>query len=137
MKMTATYIKLQDAYASEANKVGSWMLIGYIAPGANSASQTGVSTSFSYAPATIDIDATEGVAISTYTAATLVWGARNNTPLNDCPKQDAADEASDADNWTLKIKDPGNGNSLVYTATVADANCKQVTPTFTNITTDK
>ncbi|WP_405328378.1 hypothetical protein [Fibrobacter sp.] len=27
-------MKLQDAYASEANKVGSWELIGYVAPGA-------------------------------------------------------------------------------------------------------
>lgn len=128
---------MQDAYASEANKVGSWMLIGYIAPGAKNASQTGVSTSFSYAPATIDIDTDEGVAINTYNKATLMWGARNNVALNDCPVQAAAETASDKDNWTIKIKDSGNGNSLVYTATVADANCKQVTPTFTNMTSDK
>lgn len=135
--MTTTYIKLQDAYASEANKVGSWLLIGYIAPGSNSASQTGVSTSFSYAPGTLDINATDGSAIDGFNTAKLVWGARNNTPLNDCGDQTKAATASAQDHWQLEIEDSGNGNSLVYIAKVDDANCKQVTPTFTNITTKK
>ena len=40
------YVKLQDAYASEANKVGSWKLIGYVAPGAKSAGDIGETTNF-------------------------------------------------------------------------------------------
>ena len=32
-----TYLKLQDAYVSESNKIGNWTLIGYVAPGASSA----------------------------------------------------------------------------------------------------
>ena len=131
-----TYIKLQDAYASEANKVGSWHLIGYIAPGAIRASETGTTNVFTYsAGETPAIDAIDGSAISGFSSLTVVWTAYNITPLNDCDKQSAATPGSASANWVLKLKDSGNGNSLVYKAVVSDANCKQVTPTFENIST--
>ena len=125
-----TYIKLQDAYASEANKYGSWMLIGYIAPGAKTSTETGVTTSFAYSPGDkVDIDKAEGVDIST--SEVLVWVAQNTTPLNDCQKETAAAKPSTG-HWTVKLKGASNGNSLLYQATVNTV-CKQLTPTFEDI----
>ncbi len=130
--MTATYIKLQDAYASEANKFGSWYLIGYIAPGAQSASVSGKTASFEYYggsdPA---ITATDGTALTPDLAFNEVWGAVNTAALNECESQTAT-TAADA-HWTIKAKAASNGNSLVYKATV-NSKCKQLTPTFEDIT---
>ena len=129
-----TYIKLQDAYASEANKVGSWLLIGYIAPGAKNSTITGNTTTFIY-------EAGEGLAKDAQESAsltigglsqTLVWGASNKTPLNDCTVQTTTD--AETAHWKIYLKDSGNGNSIMYKADLQDANCKQVTPTFTNMT---
>ena len=131
--MTATYIKLQDAYVSEANKFGSWYLIGYIAPGAKNASESGVSTSFKYyggeSPA---ITATDGLALegSGAFAESAVWGAVNTAALNDCALQTAT--AADDANWKITAKPASNGNSVLYKTTVA-ASCKQLTPTFEDI----
>ena len=127
-----TYIKLQDAYVSEANKFGSWYLIGYIAPGAKNASQTGESTSFKYfAGADPDIDETSGVALSTFgTTGKKVWGAVNTAALNDCAIPTA--EALANANWTIEAKAASNGNSVLYKAEVKTA-CKQLTPTFEDI----
>ena len=122
--MTLSYVKLQDAYVSEANKVGSWKLIGYVAPGAKSASTAGQTTNFDYTASNPDV-AGDAALISTYTAAKVTWTAKNRVALNDC--------AVNADNkWTISIKGASNGNSVEYTAAVA-ANCTQLTPTFSNI----
>ena len=46
-----TYISLQDAYAVEGNKLGSWQAIGYSAPGekkSTSGSMTYETTNFQY-----------------------------------------------------------------------------------------
>ena len=127
-----TYIKLQDAYASEANKFGSWHLIGYIAPGATSGSVSGKTANFEYyggsAPA---INATEGVDLSSFTEG-YVWGAVNTAALNECDKQTAT--AADNANWKLKAKAATNGNSIMYKAEVT-AKCLQLTPTFSNMST--
>ncbi len=125
-----TYIKLQDAYVSEANKFGSWYLIGYIAPGAKNASQSGESSSFKYlagsAPA---IGATTGVALADFDES-KVWGAVNTAALNDCeiPSSVSLDNA----NWYIEAKAASNGNSVLYKTTVT-TKCKQLTPTFEEI----
>ena len=124
------YVKLQDAYASEANKVGSWKLIGYVAPGAKSAGDIGETTNFKYYAGTSPaIDADEGKAISgdDAFAEEAVWGAVNVAALNECAIQTVATAA--AANWTVKAKAASNGNSLLYKAEVT-ANCKPLTPTF-------
>ena len=105
-----TYIKLQDAYVSESNKVGSWKLIGYVAPGAKSASQSGKTTNFEYVAGNPDVDGA-AADISDYSSATKVWGAAN---------------------WTVSIVGNSNGNSVSYTAAVT-GNCEQLTPTFDKI----
>jgi len=124
-----TYIKLQDAYASEANKVGSWHLIGYVAPGATSASGTGTTTNFVYNAGTNPgINATTGVDIQGLTA-TDAWGASNRVALNDCAAQTTTTAAGA--NWKIQVKAASNGNSILYSATT---NCTQLTPTFANMT---
>jgi len=82
-------VKLQDAYVSEANAVGSWKLIGYVAPGSTSASTEGATTNFGYLAASPAANG-ETVAISTFSSATKVWGVRNLVALNDCAAQASA-----------------------------------------------
>ena len=47
-KNAGTYVKLQDAYVSESNLVGTWAKIGYVAPGAAKAGDDGTTTNFTY-----------------------------------------------------------------------------------------
>ena len=122
-------MKLQDAYASEANKIGSWKLIGYVAPGATSASTTGTTTNFVYNAGTNPAIAAEtGVDIAGL-EETVVWGASNSVALNDCSAQTTT-TAADA-NWKIAVKAASNGNSILYKAST---NCTQLTPTFANMT---
>lgn len=124
-----TYIKLQDAYVSERNAVGSWKAIGYVAPGATKAGTSGATTNFTY---------TEGNATSekgSLTAGTeslgKTWGASNNVALNDCKAQ--ATHATTSDHWTIELKNTSNGNSITYTADINgdDADdCEQLTPSY-------
>ena len=126
--MTATYIKLQDAYVSESNAVGSWKLIGYVAPGSTSAASEGSTTNFGYLAGSPAADAESATAIFSYGSATKVWGARNLVALNDCAAQASA--ALAAANWSISITKNDNGNSVRYTAAT---NCAQLTPSFDKI----
>lgn len=121
-----TYIKLQDAYVSEANAVGSWKLIGYVAPGAASASVEGATTNFGYLAGTTLAADGETAAVNGFSAVT--WAARNLVALNDCAAQASA--AAAAANWTITTTGASNGNSLTYTAAT---HCAQLTPTFDKI----
>lgn len=120
MKMTATYIKLQDAYVSESNKLGTWELVGYVAPGASTASQNSPSTTNFIYYGSISA-ATD---ISSGTDVTNAWVAKNKPALNDC--------GAESGNWTIEIKGNSNGNSVSYVADVTAA-CEQLTPSFKKI----
>ena len=118
------YVKLQDAYVSESNKVGSWKLIGYVAPGSTSAATEGSTTNFAYtAGSEIDVDQTSAVAIDGFDAVT--WQAKNLVALNECA-------IDDANVWTVTTKAADNGNSVTYEAEVP-SDCLQLTPSFTRI----
>ena len=121
-----TYIKLQDAYVSESNEVGSWKLIGYVAPGSTSAASEGSTTNFAYTAGTDLPAAGSTLTISGVgTAGKITWQAKNRVALNEC-------QVLDANKWTLTTKAATNGNSVTYTAAVTDA-CRQLTPTFEKI----
>ncbi len=109
-----TYIKLQDAYASEANVIGNWKSIGYVAPGASAAGSDGATTNFTYT-STI----TDGTPIASANVADS-WKAVNNVALNECS----------SGNWSIATKDIGNGNGLGYEATTS---CPELTPSFSKI----
>lgn len=110
---------------SESNKIGSWKLIGYVAPGSTSASTAGQTTNFDYtAGETVAIDAATGTDIEGFAKA-ATWQAKNRVALNECA-------IDDANVWTVSITAADNGNSVTYDAEVP-ADCLQLTPTFDKI----
>ena len=137
-------MKLQDAYASETSKLGTWKVIGYAKPGGTNfdyAEDTGTLT-VTCATGTLkdgeciakndkneDVPGTVGS--STYTEA---WSASNIADLNECTK---------GKNWviaaTIGQNNNGTGDSKVvagtvsYNATIASTDCEALTPNFTAI----
>lgn len=110
-----TYVKLQQAYVSEAAAYGSWKLIGYTAPGDN-----GSTTNFEFTAKALGGDDDSATA-----ATNDVWTAKNKTKLNDC--------VSAEKNWTISTGAIGSAGQDTYTATVASVECKALTPTFDKI----
>ena len=116
-----TYVKLQQAYVSEAANIGDWSQIGYAAPGTN-----GTTSNFAYSqPTTGWKDNTVELASGMEDA----WGASNITKLNDCAQ---------GKNWTVSVAAGTSGSAsgeAIFTAAVATTNgdCKALTPNFENI----
>ena len=106
------YVKLQEAYASESNKMGGWKMIGYQAPG----SATDGTTNFSYT-GSITTDA------ATTEAATDAWAATSKVALNDCPN---------GSKWNINTTIASATGVVSFTAQVASA-CAPLTPSFTQI----
>ena len=131
---TATYVKLQDAYASESGAVGSWKLIGYIAPGAkdkDSKDKAKYSTNvFDYTDEFkgADKNTTMVANLDDYTEG---WKAEAKTALNDCGIQST---------WALTMKAAGNGDALSYKAEIdakgtdaSEDDCLSLTANFKTI----
>ncbi len=122
-----TYIKLQDAYVSESNMVGTWQLIGYVAPGSTSAASEGAgTTNFKYLAGDLAANAASAQAVQGFSGVT--WAAANKVALNDCAAQTTP--AASTANWKITTSNSGNGNSLSYNATTG---CSQLTPSFDKI----
>lgn len=68
---------MQDAYASEANMVGGWKKIGYVAPGAKKAGDAGSTTNFTYTGPELNAENTTGINGAEVAQA---WLAVNNEP---------------------------------------------------------
>ena len=104
-------MKLQEAYASENNAVGTWTAIGYKDPGAGNNHMT---TNFDYSAKAATIDG--------------MWQAKNRVALNDC----AANST-----WELKTEYTSATGNLTTTATSSSvANCvTPLTPNFCKIST--
>ncbi|SIO46801.1 hypothetical protein, partial [Fibrobacter sp. UWB11] len=112
-----TYVKLQQAYFSEANMAGGWQLIGYMAPGNNSET-----TNFKYNPG--DIGTKESNDLSSGTPKG--WTAENSQNLNECKA---------GVNWTVTLgRTTGDAQTdITFTASAGDAGCVALTPTFDKI----
>jgi hypothetical protein len=119
---------LQDAYANENSKVGSWKLIGYIAPGEVDASSEGA-----YKSATSAFNYFESFTEGGTAAA---WGADNTGKLNECEVGTAAAVANS--HWSVAATpagaddDAASVGEVKYEATV-DADCEALTPSFKKI----
>ena len=120
-----TYVKLQQAYFSEANKVGGWQMIGYMAPSGDVASET---TNFKYNPSDA-IGVATSIALGT--GDTRGWTAENKVNLNECKA---------GVNWAIdmtKSTDTNKGDDVVFKAlidvTSQNGGCAALTPSFTNI----
>lgn len=116
-----TYVKMQQAYISEAMAIGTWTIIGYKAPGADNKT-----TNFTYDGLKEDDDgATDNtVALSTETVG---WKAANNANLNDC------DGNGSTFNWTVTVKGEEGDSEGTFEAKVPGDGCKELTPTFETI----
>ncbi|SHK89133.1 type IV pilin protein [Fibrobacter sp. UWB12] len=112
-----TYVKLQQAYFSEANQAGGWQLIGYMAPGTNS--QT---TNFKYNPGEIGPKESNALASGTPKG----WTAENTANLNECQA---------GVNWTVSLKkETGTSqDDITFIASAGGAGCVALTPTFDKI----
>lgn len=115
-------MKLQDAYVSESNAIGSWKLIGYVAPGAQTSGTAGTTTNFKYEMGSVAADA------SVLLTGTLgqVWKATNVPALNDCTANNCV--------WELHVKAGSTGDGVEY-GTKVPTNGAPLTPTFAKIGT--
>ena len=116
------YVKLQDAYAAESNKLGTWTDIGYTAPGTKQSGGSFKSNVFEYSG-----DMTAATELTTEGAAPTgdEWKAAALTALNDCPS---------SANWTINVT--GKTTGVTYVNGYShETECKPLTPSFENIGT--
>lgn len=114
-----TYVKMQQAYVSEANKIGGWQLIGYTAPGKKDAT-SGETNNFTYSSSMNASDTSSSTADN-------AWKAANLAKLNDCEKS-----TDDAPNWSVNVSIDDNGADSYETKANGD-DCEALTPTFAKI----
>ena len=106
--MTLSYVKLQEAYASENNATGTWSAIGYKDPGAGNQHKT---SSFDYSAKSADGDANKGK-----------WQVASTVALNDCPT---------GSTWSVTTTyTASSGNLVTAVQSSSKANC--VTPLIPN-----
>lgn len=124
-----TYVKLQQAYISEAVAVGDWTIIGYKGPGnvttAGTARGGEVSgtNNFQYKDASSYTDNTTTLG----TTAVQGWTAKNLAKLNDCEIDD---------NWYVEVAQGSSAGEATFTAKILAANsadCTPLTPNFSQI----
>ena len=118
-----TYIKLQDSYASEHHQLGSWSLIGYVAPGSKVSTDSSKTNNFGYGGGMLKGNGSEGsAAINTVERAIVGWIATSLVALNDVPVNSS---------WTITISTSGSGD-LSYSTTIP-VNAGSLTPGFTRL----
>ena len=125
--MTATYVKLQDAYAAETGAVGKWGVIGYIGPGTKNNAESYTTTAFDYDNKFNGADTQKGTTMVNALGTTAVdaWEAKAKTALNDCQIGSI---------WHVKISAAGTGSTVKYTPSIDNStNCEPLTANFTKI----
>lgn len=123
-----TYVKLQDAYASESNQVGSWQLIGYSGPGTvvSTDKDSSVTTNFTYGGASLKGLTGSGASAAfgnSALSATTTWTATNRVALND---------VAIGQTWSLAVSAAASQTVLSYTAT-SPSGAEQLTPNFSKL----
>lgn len=101
-----TYVKLQEAYASEQDKIGSWTEIGYKSPAGQSVEAS--TTNFKYTPGD-----------NTWTATSIVG-------LNDCAK---------GGTWSITAAYAASTGNVTSTPAISSTDCEALTPNFKKIGT--
>lgn len=123
--IVATYVKLQQAYYSEASTVGGWTLIGYTAPNG------GATTNFYYGIGGIGLTNSSNV-----TSATVAWQAANPKALKECAAVSGVNGGNtnlSGANWTVEVTPNPTNTDLAFEAEANGAGCQALTPTFANI----
>ena len=120
-----TYVKLQDAYASETGAAGKWEVIGYIGPGTKNTAESYTTTVYDYTNQFMG--ANDGSTMVNALGSTFVdaWEAKAKTALNDCPINSV---------WHVKIAAAGTGATIKYQSSIDNGTaCSSLTANFTNI----
>ena len=116
--LATSYVKLQQAYISEAVAIGNWQIIGYKGPGEFKDSTSSATTNFTYQDNGSYTDSKAELGSSDVEG----WAASNVAKLNDC---------TIAKNWTVKVKKAtGSEGDATFTAAT---NCTDLTPNFSKI----
>ena len=123
-----TYVKLQDAHAAETGAVGTWQMIGYIAPGGKNNPESYTTNVFDYTNAFKGSGTTGTTMVNALADDTEGWRATAKTALNDCPISSY---------WYIEMSKGGTGATVKFAAKISDdANCKPLTANFGNISHD-
>lgn len=93
-------MKLQNAYITEAAKLGSFGIIGY---------EMASTTNFTYTDKLSVVDGT--AALPAAAAESEVWQAKANVALNDCQKDSE---------WMLRAKGVANSSGVDYTGSIGN-----------------
>ena len=114
-------MKLQQAFVSETgSQYGNFTIIGYSAPGKNSAT-----TNFTYTNPGTYTSNTAALPSS----ATAAWTATPNVKLNDCA-------SGSGSHWDVKVMKAGTGSAadaVEFSASVTGSGCEELTPSFSKI----
>ena len=116
----STYVKMQQAYISEAGTVlGNYKIIGYSTPGEGSKT-----TNFDYTEATRNWN--DNTVALTTTATANAWQAASRVKLNDC---------AIGQTWTVSVAASStNAGEATFTAAVpSGTGCDALTPSFEKI----
>lgn len=110
---------MQDAFASEANAVGTWERIGY---------KMDDTMNFDYIEAS-PTSANDGTAAITASASLgKTWSAKNKVAMNDCTVSSGTGSCE----WSLTMTGDAKGNGVSYAAGISSA-AKMLTPSFQNL----
>ena len=99
-----TYVKLQEAYASEQDTIGTWEKIGYKSPAGTSDEDS--TTNFKYTPGDDS------------------WTATSMVGLNDCAK---------GGTWSITAAYAANTGNVTFTPDISSTDCEALTPNFKKI----
>ena len=122
----SSYVKLQQAYVSEAVAIGTWSVIGYKGPGDNT-NATGASGGASSKTNNFSYRDTTGYANNTATldaTGKVGFTAHNEAKLNDCTQ---------GDHWTITVKSGSAAGEATFTPSTLDQTCLQLTPNWNQI----
>ena len=112
-------MKLQQAFVSETGEsYGNFKIIGYSAPGTNSAT-----TNFTYS----DQGQYTNNTATLNTSAKETWRATANLKLNDC---------NSGSYWKISVAKASNGSAadaVVFTADISGTGCEELTPSYKKI----
>ena len=126
-KKNTSYVKMQQAYISEAVAIGTWSVIGYKGPGDNTNANeaTGGASSktnnFEYTDATGYANNTVAL---TGNASVEGFTAKNIAKLNDCAASST---------WTITVAPGSAAGEATFTPNTLGQDCLQLTPNWNQI----
>lgn len=115
-----TYLKLLDTYIGENHQIGSWTLIGYVAPGSKVSTDSSKTNNFGYGGGNLKGHGRGGSSvINASTGSTVGWIATSLVALDDVAINSS---------WTIAVSISNSGD-VRYSASIPP-NAGALTPNF-------